>query len=678
MNGALSWRMLRRHRWSYAGLVLILILAAAVVGSAFALVSSTDVNHTDLAGLTRNQAAIRLIGLVGDQSFSLQLGILDLFVLVFLVSQTVAFIVAERRRELALLRLFGASSGQLGWMVVVETAILAVPCSLIGALLSIPLVGPYSQLMVEQGNWPAGMPATAHVSSIVDCVLAVTAVALAGAAIAATRVGKARPIEAVRFVEVTVRHMTVTRWVCTGCGLALVVVGFFATPVQGVTYSLATLVVAGGAMVLASAIAPLVVPVAACVVGGLGTLIAPGAGLVARQRSIRDPRRPAVLTAPVVLLLGIVAVFGVFTYTSREIQLDDLRNLTHVDAVVDTGRPVNGVGISEERSPLPYETARRLPEVTAITQVSRSVEWSWDQPGVPADEELDLTAIDPRTFSRFVPATAIQGDIHKVKGLDVAVVDGPGRVGGLLTIQSPSGRRLTLHVVARVQPSAFIDSSIIIDHAALNGDVKPYEETWLAQAASGTSRTQLITALRQLAPTASAATHEAWVQNIVQRSVNGLQIRVVTFLAGILILILVSLALSSLTSVRDRRRELQLLRLTGALRRSVTGSAMLEAAITSATGILLVAAVTLLIYLRMSTALAITNPGIPPILPTSILIGGLAFCVITLVTTTGLGAYLATIKPHRLTAWRRRWRATTEPTNAPAGGEENQALATRS
>lgn len=60
MTMHLSLRMLREHRWSYIGLTLVLVLAAALVGVSLLISRAASSRAFATDGLTRNEVAIRL------------------------------------------------------------------------------------------------------------------------------------------------------------------------------------------------------------------------------------------------------------------------------------------------------------------------------------------------------------------------------------------------------------------------------------------------------------------------------------------------------------------------------------------------------------------------------------------------------------------------------------------
>lgn len=638
MSRGLALDMLREHRWSYVGLAVVLFASSVLVGSSLTLVQSAQAGRVDLTGLSANQSA-ELLGLAGSGRFisGLMAG-LGVFVAVLLVSQTMSFVVEGRRRELALLRLTGASPRQVTGMVLRESVILGLVCSAVGALASLPLAGPYAELLTKQDNWPPGVPVGVHLSALVWCVVLMTLVSVVGAFTAARRIGRTPPIEAVQSVSAVPRLMPPIRWVVAGLG-AIAVVVFLLLPPQSVNFQLSTAAVGGGAVLLVSALAPLVVPSIARLLGGALTVVAPGAALVARERTVHDARRSAALATPIILLLGLGAVFGTIAQTGRAESAQGLREITHAHAVAERGSEQAQPSQAPEHDGM--SGTKELAEIGAITRIQRAGDWSWNEPAMAPESWLSIMGIDPATFTHFVPAQVKQGSLADVRGRNVAAISGTANIGDSLHLTTPGGTDLTVKVVATVESTSFIYGSLLLDQRELNRDPGATMDTWLAEPAAGVTDEQLVAALRQAAPAVQVMTGEEWIEHSVSQSVAKQQAAIFTIIGGAALLAVFSLAQSTLASVRERRRELELLTRIGARRRSAMASIVIESAITAATAAILAIAVTVLVYARMNTALLGMGSAISPIVPVGILAAVLLICVLTSTGSSAVGAALA-------------------------------------
>lgn len=632
MTGGLTGAMLREHRWAYAGLAVVLIAASTVVGSSFILFEAARTTDIDVSGLSANEAA-KLISLAESGRFiSSFMAILGSFVAVLLVSQTMSFVVDGRRRELALLRLAGASPGQTTGMVMKESTLLGIMCSTVGALLSLLVVVPYAEILSRQNNWPPGFPVTVHASALIWCVVVMTLVAVIGAFTSARRIGRTAPIDAVRAVAVARRAMPPMRWVIVGTGLTAVIV-FLSLPPQSLNYQITTAGVGAGAVLFVSAVAPVIVPAIARVFGGAISLFAPGAGLVAREHTAHDARRTAALATPIIILLGLGSVFGMMAQTGRSELSLGLEALTHTDIAVE-------FSTNEPDADL-LQTVVEIPDVQAVTQIQRADDWAWNEPDMPADYYPQLMGVNPDTFTHFVPATFESGGIDDVSGTDVAALAGVGDIGDTFELEAPDGSSVTVHIVATVESTSFTYGTFLVDLNGLPLDTGDTANTWLIESASGASISSLVTTLENIAPSGHTLTHRAWVERSVEQSVASQQAAILTIVGGAAILALFSLAQSTLASVRARRNELELLTKLGARQRSVIGSIVVESGITAVTASILAIGVTGLVYTRMATALQALNSSLSPIVPTEILALILAACVAASIISAAMGASLA-------------------------------------
>lgn len=632
MTAVLTPAMLREHRVTYAGLAAVLIAASAVVGSSLILFAAASTGDIDVSGLGANAAA-KLIGLAENGRFiSAFMGVLGTFVGVLLAAQTMTFVVDGRRRELGLFRLAGASPWQTARMILTESALLGLACSIVGVLLAIPLARPYASVLSAQNNWPPSLQVVVRPSAVISCVVVMTLVALAGALLAARRIGRAAPIEAVRAVANVRRNMPPSRWGFAGVGLAAIGL-FLLLPPERLNQQISAAGVGAGAVLLAAALAPVIVPGVARACGGLVSLVAPGAGLVAREHAAHDARRTAALATPIIVLLGLGSVFGMMAQTGRSEKALGLEALTHTDAVVEF--------TAHEPGPDVLREAASLPETAAITQVKRADDWAWGEAGMPADDYPQLVGITPDTFTHFVPAQFLAGTIDDISGTDVAVLAGGGDIGDTFVLLAPGRALVTVRVAAVVEPTSFVYGTFLVDAEGLPLGLGPTADTWLVEAAEGAGASRLVGALEPVVSPSQALEHGAWVDDTVARSVTSQQATILTIVGGAAILALFALAQSTLASVRERRDELELLTKLGARSRSVVGSVVVESGITALTGGLLAAAVAGLVYLRMATALAAVGSGLAPVVPVGLLGAVLAACIAVSALSAAVGALLA-------------------------------------
>jgi putative ABC transport system permease protein len=120
------------------------------------------------------------------------------FVAVFVVASTFAFTVAQRRQEIALLRLVGATPAQLRRMLLGEALSLGAVAALAGCALSLPGSRLLTSMLIRSGLAPAWFQAPPNAAALLLAFGLGLAVALLGVLLASRRAGTVRAVEALR------------------------------------------------------------------------------------------------------------------------------------------------------------------------------------------------------------------------------------------------------------------------------------------------------------------------------------------------------------------------------------------------------------------------------------------------------------------------------------------------
>ncbi|HEY0949996.1 FtsX-like permease family protein, partial [Nocardioides sp.] len=137
----ISAQTVRRAWQPYAG--AFVALACGVVLIALAVTTIGAVDATGRAGVTPAERTQL-------DDLSSMLGIMSavaLFMAMFVVASTFGFVVAARRRELAMLRLVGATPRQVRLMVLGESAAVALAASAVGCLVATALAPAFLALL---------------------------------------------------------------------------------------------------------------------------------------------------------------------------------------------------------------------------------------------------------------------------------------------------------------------------------------------------------------------------------------------------------------------------------------------------------------------------------------------------------------------------------------------------
>ena len=250
----------------------------------------------------------------------------------FLIFNTFSITVAQRSRELALLRTLGATRRQVLNSVLLEALTIGLIGSIVGIIAGLGFAKGINELFKALG---IDLPTTSLVlesRTIIVCLLVGTLVTLAGALAPALRATRVAPVEALREATAPTRGRwaRLTPWLAGGLillGGGLVVAGLLA---EGGDTSTKLLGAAGGAVILILGIAlisPRFVGPAARIVAWPIERWTKLVGRLARENSTRHPGRTAVTSAALMIGLALVVFVTVFANGLRA-SVEDLIDRT--------------------------------------------------------------------------------------------------------------------------------------------------------------------------------------------------------------------------------------------------------------------------------------------------------------------------------------------------------------
>ncbi|MFF5213494.1 FtsX-like permease family protein [Streptosporangium sp. NPDC000396] len=224
------------------------------------------------------------------------------FVSVFVVASTFAFSVTQRRRELALQRIAGATPSQITRLVLREAARTGVAASAVGCACTLVSAPVFAHFLASIGLAPTWFTVAPSPLSVLVLLVAFgvgVGLAVVGATAAAVRAGQIRPVEALRDAELDRRPMTPFRWLGGTLALlaaaGLTVLALVLPDVYG--SALATYV--GPTLIVALA---LLSPV---FIAFFTRLLPPG--LLSRANTLASVRHAAAVSAPVLLTVGLLS-----------------------------------------------------------------------------------------------------------------------------------------------------------------------------------------------------------------------------------------------------------------------------------------------------------------------------------------------------------------------------------
>ncbi|QSB12696.1 ABC transporter permease [Natronosporangium hydrolyticum] len=354
-----------------------------------------------------------------------------LFVGVFLILNTFSIIVAQRLRELALLRAIGASRRQMIGSVMLEATVIGAIASLLGLGLGIGVGAGLGWLITSAfGGMPLagiGIPASAVIGSLTTGMV----ITLFAALFPALRASRVPPVAAMQ--EAGTPDRPLTKLSITG---AVITIGGAAALAASLTGNAPLGVLLLGVLLAFVGVALLTPLVARPVTSLLGRIFAWSTpGDLGRRNTGRNPRRTAITAAAlmvgVALVTAISTIFSSLNSSIEQLVADDLQ----ADLVV-AGEWLGATPPTFEADVL--EQTRQLPEVESVAGF-----W-YDFVEVEGGSGFLLATDDLGAWAAMSNVETVDGSIRALAGGEVAIDDRLAeeqalQVGDTIPITLPRG-----------------------------------------------------------------------------------------------------------------------------------------------------------------------------------------------------------------------------------------------
>lgn len=283
----------------------------------------------DLAAAGAEQASANLELL---QIVLIAMSVAALLIGAFLIVNTFSIVVAQRRRELAVVRAVGATGAQVLGSVLVEAVVVGLVASTAGIGLGVAssvglrLLADASGVTVPEGDLTVE-PRTVIVAVLVGVV--VTVVAAVGPA---RRAASISPLAALRSSAAEAPHLgrgrVVAASVMLAAGAALAVLPSYGQPMLLLGLGLVIFLV-GVVTAAPLALRPLV-----AAVGAFGTATVPGR--LARASALRSPRRTAVTVMALAFGLALMTFVSVVGASVKSATGEQYREVISADVVIES------------------------------------------------------------------------------------------------------------------------------------------------------------------------------------------------------------------------------------------------------------------------------------------------------------------------------------------------------
>ena len=529
----------------------------------------------------------------------------SVFVGGFIIQNTFRIIIAQRTKELALLRAVGATGRQVRTMVIVEAVIVGFVGSLMGIMFGFAMAFGIRGLMSAVGIGISSaplvlLPRTVIVGMSVGMILTV-----ASALLPARKASRIPPVaamreEAARTPRRSLRTRAVAGTAITAIGVALLFLGLFTSIGTAIIF-----VGLGAAIgfIGVSVLAPLAAKPLANVIGWPLPRLFGVAGKLARENTKRKPRRTASTASALMVGVALVVFFSVFASSTKASVSETVFELFPADVTFQSTTQ-NDPQLPASISPAFTDELRTYDEFEVVSAMQFGLVV------IESNEQL-IGAIDPATIEEVFSIEPLDGAIQALGQINSVIVstdyleDNEWSIGDSIAIEYASTGTVESKIVGVFEASdfsnVFLSTETYLANFRYQGDGVVFANT-----AEGVSIEEAQAAIMPTVDAygnVKAQTKSEIVTEAETQIDQGLAL--FTGLLFFAVIIAVLGITNTLTlSIYERTREIGLLRAVGMVRRQVRRMIRWEAVIVATFGALLGAGIGIVLGWSVVQALA--------------------------------------------------------------------------
>ncbi|MFD5430047.1 ABC transporter permease [Streptomyces sp. NPDC127084] len=514
-----------------------------------------------------------------------------LFVGIFLISNTFTMLVAQRTKEIALMRAVGASRKQITRSVLMEAALVGLIASAVGFLIGIGLaVGLRSGMAVFEMKVPAG-PLVIGMSPVIASLSVGVLITMLAAWLPGRRAAKIPPVAAMNSVHAvaTAKSLVLRNSIgstLTAAGFGLILWGAAAEGSTG------RMLIAGGAFLALLGVIvlipmlsrPVIALIRPLLVGVFGV-----AGKLAGQNAVRNPRRTGATASALAIGLTLVTGLSVLGVTMGTAVAKTTTDNIKADYMV-----MMAGGGDLDRSAL--SALEKAPGVSAVSpeqdfpfQVGKAGTTGSAENAANTDYEM-ATGVTPGALEKVLNVPVVNGSLATLAQGQVAIPEGTAKergwkVGDSFTATFSDNKKSTLRVGAVYDSSEFLSGVLIDAKIVAAHEAKPYMPNIFVKMNGGESAANekaLVDALGGN-PAIKVMDHQA-IRDQFGGEINLLLNILYGLLAMALIIAVLGVVNTLAMSVFERQQEIGMLRAIGLDRGRVKRMVRLEAVVISLFG----------------------------------------------------------------------------------------------
>jgi putative ABC transport system permease protein len=552
---------------------------ANVLGDDYVVRTGEQAAEEDAAGLKAGLQFFNyiLLGFAG----------VALFVGIFIILNTFSIIVAQRTRELALMRALGSARRQVIGSVLIEAVVIGLIASVIGLGAGVGVGALLAYLFSTLGGGGLslaglGVPATAVIAAF-GVGLVVTVVAAVIPAIRASRVPPVAAMQDVATPDRPLTRITVAGALVGAVGGTLLALGLTGNAGDNTLWT-----ILGGVLVTFIGVALLTPILSRPIVSLLGRLFAWSVpGKLGRLNSGRNPRRTAITAAA--LMVGIALVTGV------NVILDSAR--TSISGAVQTIDAQLIVAGTQTGPRPPTFDGAVVDKAAQLPGVRSAVGVYVDMARVDGKGTYVAAATDAGRFSEIYRATPVAGSLgalgpDQVIANEDAAKDHKLTVGDRVSVQLSRGEAHT-YTVTGIAPNDKSVGSFMLPRDAARDFAIPQPTQAFVQLTDGTAVSSVkpqLDALVADSPEVSVVDQAAYTKQQTS-GLDQLLVMIQILLALAILIAILGIVNTLALSVIERTREIGLLRAIGLGRAQTMRMVTVESVVISVFGALLGVAV---------------------------------------------------------------------------------------
>jgi putative ABC transport system permease protein len=566
--------------------------------NAVSLEAAEGVSQQELAAAANEVLPEGVLARTGDDVVADQkggvdeiLGFLNTFLLVFaavslvvgtfLIINTFSILVAQRSRELALLRALGASRRQVNRTVLLEAVGVGVVGATLGLLGGYGLALALKALFGAFGLDLAGAEFTVAPRTIIASYAVGILVTVLAAYLPARRASRVAPVQALRD-DVAMPESSLRVRLLVG---ALLVVGGVASMTVGLMELAGDVLTEIGLGMLAILIGvALLSPLAGRpIIKAFGVLFRPfgAVGRLATENSLRNPRRTAATASALMVGLALMAMMSILGSSAS----------ASTDAAIEESLTSQFVVSNAIGQPFSTDIARQIRELDSVETVAslRFASAEVEQGG-----NAFLAAVDPDDFTEVMDVPMVAGTLAALDAGKVLVAQSPAEAAGLsvgdtvtLTFQ---GGEVDLQVAGILAAGGALPAEWLVSQETLQrGGLLALDSMLFINKADGASTEELrdgVGAITSELPTVTLKDPQEFADE-QKEQINQFLYLIYGLLVLSVFIAVLGVVNTLALSVIERTREVGLLRAIGVSRRQLRTMIRLESIVIAVFGALL-------------------------------------------------------------------------------------------